>query len=74
MKGYVAIIPVNSVYHVDPGNVINFKFCLLLVPVLTCHETCVEIREEFGELVPPSTMDSSSAFTHWAPSPDLIFI
>lgn len=43
MKGSIAIIPANSVYHVDPGNVINFQFCLL-VPVLTCHDTCVDIR------------------------------
>lgn len=44
MKGCVAIVPVNSVYHVDPGSVINFKFCLLLVSVLACHDACVEIR------------------------------
>lgn len=44
MKGCVAIVPVNSMYHVDPGNVINSKFCLLLVPVLTCSDACVEVR------------------------------
>lgn len=44
MKGYVAIVPVNSVYPVDPGNVINFQFCLFLLSVLSCHDASVDIR------------------------------
>lgn len=28
----------------DPGNVINFQFCLFLLSVLSCHDASVDIR------------------------------
>lgn len=65
---------VNSVSRwCDPGDVIGIKFFLLLVPVLTRHSMCVgSKRSTLGTWFSPSTKDCSSAFTHWAISPDLI--